>query len=101
VPPWEGSLFSLEILHHRHADEYYKAIIPALVASSFSYIVFALTIHLGLGAIWDLSTYEYSDIFDFGYAVLFAVIGAFTGWCFIYCTKFFKAVFEKNRFLFI
>ncbi|SDE09110.1 H+/Cl-antiporter ClcA [Pricia antarctica] len=94
--PLGGSLFSLEILHHRHAVEYYKAIIPALVASSFSYIVFALIIHLGLGAIWDLSAYEYSDIFDFGYAVLFAVLGAFTGWCFIYCTKFFKVVFEKK-----
>lgn len=94
--PLGGSLFSLEILHHRHAVEYYKAIIPALVASSFSYVVFALIIHLGLGAIWDLSAYEYSDIFDFGYAILFAVIGAFIGWCFIYCTKFFKAVFEKR-----
>ncbi len=94
--PLGGSLFSLEILHHRHAVEYYRAIIPALVASSFSYVVFALIIHLGLGAIWDLSAYEYSDIFDFGYAVMFAVLGAFVGWCFIYCTKFFKAVFEKK-----
>ena len=34
--PLGGSLFSLEILHHKHAVEYYKALIPALVASSFS-----------------------------------------------------------------
>ena len=94
--PLGGSLFSLEILHHRHAVEYYKAIIPALVASCFSYIVFAVIIHMGLGAIWDLSAYEYSDIFDFVYAVLFAGLGAFTGWCFIYCTKFFKILFEKR-----
>ncbi len=30
--PMGGSLFALEILHHKHAVEYYKAIIPALVA---------------------------------------------------------------------
>ena len=77
--PLGGSLFSLEILHHKHAVEYYKAIIPAFVASCFSYLVFALIIHLGLGPIWDLSAYQYSGIFDFAYAVLFAVIGAAFG----------------------
>ena len=95
--PLGGSLFSLEILHHRHAVEYYRAIMPALVASSFSYIVFALVVHLGLGAIWDLSAYEYAGIFDFAYAVLFAVLGAFAGWCFIYCTQGFKLLFEKRQ----
>lgn len=94
--PLGGSLFSLEILHHKHAVEYYRAIIPAFVASCFSYLVFALIIHLGLGPVWDLSAYEYSGIFDFGYAVLFAIVGAALGWCFIYCTKFFKSVFEKR-----
>lgn len=94
--PLGGSLFALEILHHKHAVEYYKAIIPAFVASCFSYIVFALIIHLGLGPLWDLSAYEYSGIFDFGYAVLFAIIGAVFGWGFIFCTKFFKSVFEKQ-----
>ncbi|WP_147676167.1 chloride channel protein [Algibacter pacificus] len=95
--PLGGSLFALEILHHKHAVEYYQAIIPALVASCFSYLVFALIIHLGLGPVWDLSAYEYSGIFDFAYAVLFAVIGAFLGWVFIFCAKFFKSVFEKGQ----
>ncbi len=94
--PLGGSLFSLEILHYKHAVEYYKAIIPALVASSFSYLVFALIIHLGLGPIWNLSGYEYSGIFDFGYAVLFAVVGTTMGWVFIFSTKFFKYIFEKR-----
>lgn len=94
--PLGGSLFALEILHHKHAVEYYKAIIPAFVASSFSYLVFALIIHLGLGPIWDLSSYEYSGIFDFGYAVLFAIVGALFGWIFIFTTKFFKSVFERK-----
>jgi len=94
--PLGGSLFSLEILHHKHAVEYYKAIIPALVASSFSYLIFAFIIHLGLGPIWNLSAYEYSGIFDFGYAVLFAIIGTAMGWGFIFSTKFFKFLFERR-----
>jgi H+/Cl- antiporter ClcA len=94
--PLGGSLFSLEILHHKHAVEYYKAIIPAFVASCFSYLVFALIIHLGLGPIWDLSAYEYSGIFDFGYAVFFAIIGTGFGLGFIFCVKFFKSIFEKH-----
>lgn len=93
--PLGGSLFSLEILHHRHAVEYYKAIIPALVASCFSYLIFAFIIHLGLGPLWNLSAYEYSGLFDFGYAIFFGIIATALGWGFIYCTKFFKLLFEK------
>lgn len=92
--PLGGSLFSLEILHHKHAVEYYKAIIPALVASCFSYVVFALIIHLGLTPTWNLSAYAYSGVFDFGCSVLFAIIAASIGWAFIFCTKFFKSAFE-------
>lgn len=94
--PLGGSLFSLEILHHKHAVEYYKAIIPALVASSFSYVIFAIIIQLGLGATWQLSDYEYSGLFDFGGAVLFAIIASAAGWGFIYTTKLFKYLFEKR-----
>ena len=95
--PLGGSLFSLEILHHKHAVEYYKAIIPALVASCFSYVVFALIIQLGLGPTWNLASYTYSGIFDFLYAVLFGICAAAVGWLFIYCTKFFKQMFANFR----
>ncbi|SRX55973.1 chloride channel protein [Aequorivita sp. CIP111184] len=95
--PLGGSLFALEILHHKHAVEYYKAIIPALVASGFSYVVFALIVHLGLGPAWHLPAYEMATVFDFVWAVFFAVIATFIGWCFIFCTKFFKNLFEKLK----
>ncbi|SRX73609.1 chloride channel protein [Aequorivita antarctica] len=95
--PLGGSLFALEILHHKHAVEYYQAIIPALVASGFSYIVFALIVHLGLGPAWHLPAYEMATVFDFGWAVFFAVIATFVGWCFIFCTKFFKNLFGKLK----
>jgi len=94
--PLGGSLFSLEILHHKHAVEYYKAIIPALVASCFSYLVFAIIVQLGLGATWNVASYEYSGVFDFGYAVLFAMAATAIGWGFIFCTKFFKNLFNKK-----
>lgn len=94
--PLGSSLFSLEILHHKHAVEYYKAVIPAFVASCFSYLVFAFIVHLGLGPLWDLSSYEYSGLFDFAFAVLFAMVGAAFGWGFIICAKFFKTLFERR-----
>ena len=93
--PLGGSLFALEILHHRHAVEYYKAIMPAFVASSFSYLVFALITHLSLGTLWDLPTYKMVSKFDFLYAVLFAIIATCFGWFFIFCTKTFKQFSQK------
>ncbi len=96
--PLGGSLFSLEILHHKHAVEYYKAIIPALVASCFSYAVFALIIHLGIGATWDLKAYQYSGVYDFAYASGFALLATLVGWIIIYVVKFFKKLFEYRAF---
>ncbi len=95
--PLGGSLFSLEILHHKHAVEYYRAIIPAFVASSFSFLVFALIVHLGLGPMWNLPTYDISSTFDFAYAILFAAIAAMAGWLFILVTKTLKQAFEKLK----
>ncbi|WP_425639716.1 chloride channel protein [Algoriphagus yeomjeoni] len=93
--PLGGSLFAVEILHHKHMLEYYRAVIPALVASCFSYIVFALIIHLGLGPIWNFPSYKYEGIFDFGYAFGIAIIAAAVAWVFIYITKGCKMVFDK------
>ncbi len=92
--PLGGSLFAVEILHHKHMVEYYRAIIPALVASCFSYIVFALIIHLGLGPTWDFPSYSYGGIFDFGFAALIGIIASAVAWLFIFCTKTCKRIFE-------
>jgi H+/Cl- antiporter ClcA len=95
--PLGGSLFALEILHHKHAVQYYRAIIPAFVASCFSYIVFAIIVQMGFGPTWELPSYELVDKFDFAYAVLFGIIATVVGWAFIFCTKFFKNGFEKLK----
>jgi H+/Cl- antiporter ClcA len=95
--PLGGSLFALEILHHKHAVEYYQAIIPALVASGFSYIIFAIIVQLGWGPMWNLPAYQMETFFDFGWAFFFAVIATIVGWGFIFCTKFFKTFFGKLK----
>lgn len=96
--PLGGSLFSLEILHHKHAVEYYRAIIPAFVASCASYIIFALIVHLGLGPIWNLPTYEVKSLFDFAYAIAFGLAATAVGWVFIYLTKSLKIAFSQIVF---
>lgn len=93
--PLGGSLFALEILHHKHAVEYYQAIIPALVASSFSYIIFAIIINMGIGPTWELPAYEMTDRFDFAYAVLFGLCATAVGWLFIYYTKLLQSLLKK------
>ncbi len=39
--PLGGAMFALEILHHQHIVEYYEALLPAIVSSCASYLVFA------------------------------------------------------------
>ncbi|HNP18113.1 MAG TPA: chloride channel protein [Fulvivirga sp.] len=95
--PLGGSLFSLEILHHKHAVEYYKAIVPALVASCFSYVIFAFIIHIGLEPMWSLPNYDMNNKYDFAYAIFFALLATILGWAFIYITKFFKTLFAKIK----
>ncbi|MCG2460610.1 chloride channel protein [Flavobacteriaceae bacterium F89] len=95
--PLGGSLFALEILHHKHAVQYYRAIIPAFVASCFSYLVFVIIVQMGLGPAWELPSYELVDKFDFAYAVLFGIMATVVGWVFIFCTKFFKSGYEKLK----
>ena len=93
--PLGGSLFSLEILHHKHAVQYYKAIIPAFVASCSSYLIFALIIHLGLGPMWNLPAYELNSLFDFGLAIALGLVATAVGWFFIFLTRSLRIIFRK------
>ena len=93
--PLGGSLFSLEILHHKHAVQYYQAIIPAFVASCSSYLIFALIIHLGLGPMWDLPAYKIDSLFDFALAIVLGLVATAVGWGFIYLTRSLRMLFRK------
>jgi H+/Cl- antiporter ClcA len=88
--PLGGSLFSLEILHHKYVVEYYQALIPAFVASCASYVIFILITQLGIGPTWNFPTYHSEGIMDFFYAMLYGGVAAAFGWLFIALVKLLK-----------
>ncbi|HEY8936780.1 MAG TPA: chloride channel protein [Cyclobacteriaceae bacterium] len=92
--PLGGSLFALEILHHKYVVEYYEALIPAFVSSCASYIVFTLVTHIGLGPTWTFPQYQSHGLDDFYFAILYGMIGALIGWIFIFSVRKFKALFN-------
>lgn len=81
--PLGGAMFALEILHHEHIVEYYEALMPAIVSSCASYVVFAAITHLGITPTWHFPKYQLENIDDFAFAILFGIIGAVAGWIFI------------------
>ncbi|WP_138496868.1 chloride channel protein [Nostoc sp. PA-18-2419] len=81
--PLGGAMFALEILHHQHIVEYYEALMPAIVSSCASYLVFALIAHLGIAPTWHFPQYSLQNIDDFALAIVFGIIGAVAGWIFM------------------
>lgn len=63
--PLGGAMFALEILHHEHIVEYYEALMPAIVSSCASYLVFAAITHLGIAPTWHFPQYHLEKINDF------------------------------------
>lgn len=96
--PLGGSLFALEILHHKYVVEYYQALIPAFVASCSSYVVFILITHLGIGPIWIFGQYTSGGVTDFFYAILYSIVAAAFGWLFIALVNILKKLFVKIKF---
>lgn len=93
--PLGGSLFALEILHHKHVTQFYQAMIPAIVASCSSYIVFLLITHTPLGPSWQFPPYIETSVADLGYSVMYALIATLFGWVFIFMVKTLKGLFKK------
>ncbi|MEH1858152.1 MAG: chloride channel protein [Nostoc sp.] len=81
--PLGGAMFALEILHHEHIVEYYEALMPAIVSSCASYLVFAAITHLGIAPTWHFPQYHLERIDDFAIAIGFGIIGAVAGWIFM------------------
>ncbi|ARS35761.1 chloride channel protein [Pontibacter actiniarum] len=93
--PLGGSLFALEIQHHKHISEYYQALIPALVASCSSYVIFLLVTHIGIGPTWVFPIYATPELNDFFYAMLYAMAGTAAGWLFIFTVRQCRRIFQK------
>ncbi|WP_375503144.1 chloride channel protein [uncultured Nostoc sp.] len=81
--PLGGAMFALEILHHQYIVEYYEALMPAIVSSCASYLVFAAITHLGIAPTWHFPQYHLDKIDDFAIAIMFGIIGAVAGWIFM------------------
>lgn len=81
--PLGGAMFALEILHHQHVVEYYEALLPAIVSSCASYLVFAAITKLGIAPTWHFPNYTLNNIDDFALAIVFGIIGAIAGWIFM------------------
>lgn len=93
--PLGGAMFALEILHHQHIVEYYEALMPAIVASCASYLVFAAITHLGIAPTWHFPQYSLENIDDFAFAIVFGVIGAVVGWIFMIIFRGCDRLFAK------
>lgn len=93
--PLGGSLFALEIMHHKHVVEYYQALIPAFVASGTSYIVFIIISKLSLAPVWFIHLPHTPEVTDFFWGMFYGVIGAIIGWGTIWVFKNLKKGFEK------
>lgn len=81
--PLGGAFFALEILHHQHVLEYYEAILPAIVSSCASYVIFVLITRLDIGPTWEFPQYRLDNIDDYAMAIGYGVVGAIAGWLFI------------------
>lgn len=94
--PLGGAMFALEILHHQHIVEYYEALMPAIVSSCASYLVFAAITTLGIGPTWRFPQYQLDNIEDFAVAILLGILGAVAGWIFMGifrgCDRFFARI---------
>ncbi len=81
--PLGGAFFALEILHYQHVVEYYEAVLPAIVASCASYLVFVVITHLGIGPTWEFPQYAINNLDDFLSMIGCGMVGAALGWLFI------------------
>lgn len=94
--PLGGAIFALEILHHEYVLEYYEALLPAIVSSCASYLVFAGITHLGIAPTWHFPHYDLNNIDDFALAFFYGLIGAVAAWIFMaifrYCDHLFTRI---------
>ncbi|MBN9349919.1 MAG: chloride channel protein [Chitinophagaceae bacterium] len=94
--PLAGSLFALEVIHHKHVVQYYAALIPAFVSSGTTFIIFQLITKMGLAPVWQLPFPKAPhQIFDFFWAMLYGAVGAILGWGIIWTFRILKKFFKK------
>ncbi len=96
--PLAGSLFALEVIHHKHVVQYYAALIPAFVSSGTTYIVYQIITDMDLAPVWQLPfPHTAPKSLDFFLAMVYGAVAAFFGWIIIYTFRFLKKFFKEAR----
>src|SRR5699024_5262949 len=94
-----GSLFAMEIMHHKRVTQYYRALIPVFVAAGTAYMVFQLITSMGITPVWKLPFDFHVDngIWDIIWALCYGVVGAMVGYLIIYSFRFIEKTFHKAK----
>lgn len=95
--PIGGSLFALEIMHHKRVTQYYRALIPAFVTAGTAYLIFQLITGMGMSPVWKLPFDFHVDegIVDLLWAILYGAVGAIFGWLIIWTFRSMEKGFKK------
>lgn len=95
--PLGGSLFALEIMHHKRVTQYYAALIPAFVTAGTAYLVYQLIAQMGLDPVWKLPFHFYIDagITDMIWAIGYGCVGAGVGWLIVWAFRILESMFKK------
>ncbi len=95
--PIGGALFALEI-PHRRGVEYYEAIVPAIIASIFSFSVFRFGTGLDVGGIYRFDLFDSLPILSWFHllqGIVLGLMGGLAAIVFIYIFRFTKSWIES------
>ncbi len=97
--PLGGSLFALEIMHHKRVTQYYRALLPAFVTAGTAYIIFQLITSMGIQPVWKLPFDFHSSegVSDLLWGIGYGVIGALIGWLIVWAFRSMEKGFKKAK----
>lgn len=97
--PIGGSLFALEIMHHKHVTQYYRALLPAFVTAGTAYLVFQLITSMGLVPVWRLpfAFHINNGVYDILWAIVYGTVGALIGWVIVWAFRMLEKSFKKIK----
>lgn len=92
-----GSLFAMEIMHHKRVTQYYRSLIPVFVAAGTAFMVFQLITNMGIQPVWQLPFDFHMDdgITDLLWGIGYGIVGALVGWIIVFSFRSLKRAFQK------
>lgn len=92
-----GSVFALEIMHHKNVTQYYRSLIPAFVTAGTGFLIFQLITQMGIVPVWglpfdfEIGTPSHDILWGVGYGIA----GTLIGWLIVWTFRSLKKVFKK------